>query len=67
MKCKIHIYLRGSNFCLFIWAKYLGIFNDCWKLCETCGSDEEVGVYNNKWICQDCWAKTLTPKEISEL
>lgn len=34
IKQKIHLFLCSSNFPLFVWAKYLPIFNDCWDKYE---------------------------------
>jgi RNA polymerase subunit RPABC4/transcription elongation factor Spt4 len=36
-------------------------------VCDECGSDEHVGVYEGKDICHNCWAKSLTDEEINNI
>jgi hypothetical protein len=34
--------------------------------CDTCGS-YPAGKYEEKYLCQECWGKTLTDEEIAAL
>ena len=37
------------------------------RVCDVCGSDVGVGIYEGQAVCQNCWAKTLTKEEIETL